>query len=425
MKPTETVNVRRSSRQTRKPGKSTTGDEYDVVPPILKENQRTKRKIQPGGLSICELQRLENIRQNQEFLSSIKLLQAKQDLKLGTLQRAIRKQNKIQWSELLPPRTKSLRIQKIKAEKLLLEPHGTYSKATQVKCLRKPDGPITMEAVNMEEGSPLPYELLELWSENSIEVEKEELDLKVYRSNLKNMELSEIGGAAKVVKNRIFSSAFHPCSSRLLMAAGDKSGGVALWNLDSAMGNNGVLQFEPHTKPVACMAFSTSRPTELLTLSYDGTLRSTDVKRAVFDEVYRIKNALRTFDFLSDDSLTLVAGDWYGDIAIVDRRTPGTSHESIYSLDTTTVCCVHVHPVQKQYVMVAENSIVSIYDVRCLKESSCKPVTQLLGHSDSISSAYFSPGTGNRVLTSCLDDSIRIFDASKLISNAPLLTSIK
>lgn len=32
-----------------------------------------------------------------------------------------------------------------------------------------------------------------------------------------------------------------------------------------------------------------------------------------------------------------------------------TSHESLHSLDTKTVRCVHVHPVQKQYIMVAEN----------------------------------------------------------------------
>lgn len=36
---------------------------------------------------------------------------------------------------------------------------------------------------------------------------------------------------AKVVKDRIFSAAFHPCSSALLMAAGDKWGKIGLWKL--------------------------------------------------------------------------------------------------------------------------------------------------------------------------------------------------
>ncbi|KAK6294327.1 hypothetical protein J4Q44_G00351570 [Coregonus suidteri] len=412
MKHTDTenvVSVRCLARETCKP-KTFTPDE-----------------IQPGGLSTYELERLENIRQNQEFLTSIKLLEAKQDLKPETTQRGLKRQklSKVPRTEILPPRTKSVRIQKIEAEKPPPEPRRTYYKTERVNRARKPEGPINMEPVNMEEDSSLPPELLKLWTKDSIKEEKEELDLKEYRNTLKSMELSEIGGVAKVVKCRIFSAAFHPCSSRLLMAAGDKWGGVGLWNLDSDMGDDGVLLFEPHVRPVACMAFSRSHPTDLLTLSYDGTLRSTDVEKAIFDEVYRIKDGLRTFDFLSHDCSTLVTGDWYGDVAIVDRRTPGTSHESLHSLDTKTVRCVHVHPVQKQYIMVAENSIVSIYDARCLKASSSEPVSQLYGHSKSISSAYFSPGTGNRVVTTCLDDNIRIYDTSELTSRAPLLTSIQ
>ncbi|KAM9422471.1 WD repeat-containing protein 76 isoform 7-T12 [Salvelinus alpinus] len=431
MKPANTENgvpVLHSAKEGCKP-KKFTPDEVLVPNPSFKENQGMKRKIQPGSLSIYELERLENIRQNQVFLSSIKLLEAKQDLKTEKTHRGLKKQklNKVAWTEILPPRTKSLRIQKKEAERLPLppEPHRIYYEAERIERARKPEGPISMEPINMEEDSSLPPELLKLWTEDLIKEEKEELGLGEYRSTLKSMELSEIGGVVKVVKSRICSVAFHPCSSRLLMAAGDKLGGVGLWNLDSDMGDEGVLLFEPHVRPVACMAFSRSHPTDLLTLSYDGTLRSTDVEKAVFDEVYRIKDGLRTFDFLSHDCSTLVTGDWYGDVAIVDRRTPGTSHESLHSLDTKTVRCVHVHPVQKQYIMVAENSIVSIYDARCLKASSSEPVSQLYGHSKSISSAYFSPGTGNRVVTTCLDNNIRIYDTSELTSRAPLLTSIQ
>lgn len=50
-------------------------------------------------------------------------------------------------------------------------------------------------------------------------------------------------------------------------------------------GDDGVLLFEPHTRPVGCMAFSTARPTQLLSLSYDGSLRCMDVEKAVFDDV--------------------------------------------------------------------------------------------------------------------------------------------
>uniref|UniRef100_A0A8C5I7D3 WD repeat-containing protein 76 n=1 Tax=Gouania willdenowi TaxID=441366 RepID=A0A8C5I7D3_GOUWI len=212
---------------------------------------------------------------------------------------------------------------------------------------------------------------------------------------------------AKVVKDRIFSAAFHPCSSSLLLAAGDKGGRVGLWKLGGDWGDDGVLLFEPHTRPVCCMAFSPAHPTQLLSLSYDGSLRCMDVEKSVFDDVYNAQDALKTFDFMSHDSLTMVVGSLYGDVAIVDRRTPGNSHESLHSLDPKSLRCVSVHPLQRHYFAVAESRVVSIYDSRRLNKNKSQAVSQLHGHSLSISSAYFSPWTGNRVVTSCLDDNIR------------------
>uniref|UniRef100_A0A8P4G3K5 WD repeat-containing protein 76 n=1 Tax=Dicentrarchus labrax TaxID=13489 RepID=A0A8P4G3K5_DICLA len=326
--------------------------------------------------------------------------------------------------EVLPAR-KSLRLQKKEAEILTLppEPSGTviYEQSSRLK---KPPGPLPMDPINMEEGSKLPSQLLELCSEDSREERKMELDLKGYHSALKNMRITE-DRVAKVVKDRIFSAAFHPCTSSLLMAAGDKWGKVGLWNLGGDWDDDGVLLFEPHTRPVGCVAFSRAHPTHLLSLSYDGSLRCMDVEKAVFDDVYDTDDGLKTFDFMSHDCSTLVVGNWYGEVAIVDRRTPGNSHESLHSLDPKTLRCVSVHPLQKQYFAVAESKVVSIYDSRCLKKTKTQTVSQLHGHSLSISSAYFSPCTGNRVLTSCMDNHIRIYDTSAMTTKSPLLTSVR
>uniref|UniRef100_A0A8C5NHX5 WD repeat-containing protein 76 n=1 Tax=Gouania willdenowi TaxID=441366 RepID=A0A8C5NHX5_GOUWI len=250
------------------------------------------------------------------------------------------------------------------------------------------------------------------------------LEFLLYCSTLKTMRLTE-ERVAKVVKDRIFSAAFHPCSSSLLLAAGDKGGRVGLWKLGGDWGDDGVLLFEPHTRPVCCMAFSPAHPTQLLSLSYDGSLRCMDVEKSVFDDVYNAQDALKTFDFMSHDSLTMVVGSLYGDVAIVDRRTPGNSHESLHSLDPKSLRCVSVHPLQRHYFAVAESRVVSIYDSRRLNKNKSQAVSQLHGHSLSISSAYFSPWTGNRVVTSCLDDNIRVYDTSAMTSTSSLLTTIR
>uniref|UniRef100_A0A3B4A0I0 WD repeat-containing protein 76 n=1 Tax=Periophthalmus magnuspinnatus TaxID=409849 RepID=A0A3B4A0I0_9GOBI len=239
-----------------------------------------------------------------------------------------------------------------------------------------------------------------------------------YRSTLSKMKITK-DNVAKVVKKRIFSAAFHPSSSNILMAAGDYSGQVGLWSLSSTWGDDGVLLFEPHSRPVTCMAFSSANPTYFLSTSYDGS-----IIKCAQGRFPKPRYHILTFDFLSHDCMSVVVGTWFGDIAFVDRRTPGNTHESLHRLDTKTVRCVSVHPLQKQYFAVAESQFVNIYDSRFMKKSKSTPVCQLMGHSKSITSAYFSPNSGNRILTSCMDNYIRIYDTSTT-SKAPLLKTIR
>ncbi|XP_038136731.1 WD repeat-containing protein 76 [Cyprinodon tularosa] len=377
-----------------------------------------------GGLSEYELERLENIRKNQAFLSSINLFQAREDLHQTTRpkpsQRGLRSTAVVK--EVLPPR-KSLRLQNKPAEKLTLpkEPTDSFDHHLN-RVLKKPPGPVLMDAINQEEGVKIPPQLIDHCSEKKKKI-KTNLDLKEYISALKGMKITE-DNVAKVVKDRIFSAAFHPCSSSLLMAAGDKWGKVGLWNLGAEWGNDGVLLFEPHSRPVSCMEFSTAHPTQLLSVSYDGSLRCMDIEKAVFDDVYDIDDGLKTFTFMSPDCSTLLVGNWFGEVAIVDRRTPGNSHESLHSLNTKAVRSLSVHPLQMQYFAAAEGRTVSIYDSRYLKKTNSKAVSHLHGHSLVINSAYFSPCSGNRVLTSCLDNHIRIYDTSSMTAAPPVLRSL-
>ncbi|XP_031169885.1 WD repeat-containing protein 76 isoform X2 [Sander lucioperca] len=405
--------VRRSSRNVLTPTR------FQYSPEIA---TAINKKGGHAGLSSYELERLENIRQNQAFLSSINLFQATEELKQVTRpkpskRRLIRSQTAIEKGVTV---RKSLRLQS-----LTLPPKPGERQLYRLS-RKKPPGPLLMKPVNMEDEAKLPSQLLELFSEDSTEDRKIELDLKEYCSALKNMTKTE-NRVAKVLKKRLVTAAFHPCTSSLLMATGNTLGNVALWKLDSDWGNDGVLRFEPHALAVACIAFSRAHPTHLLSLSRDGSLRCMDVQKAVFDDVYDSEEQLRTFDFLSHDCTSLVVGHFNGKVAIVDRRTPGNSHESIHSLKYThSLLCVSVHPLQKQYFAVAENKIVNIYDSRYLKKKKkSKTVSRLHGYSLSIHSAYFSPRTGNRVLTSCNDGYIRIYDTSAVTKKAPLLTSIK
>nr|XP_055063991.1 WD repeat-containing protein 76 [Misgurnus anguillicaudatus] len=389
------------------------------------KSNNTHSKKSPSGyrksLSEYELKRLETIRQNQAFLSSLKLSEISDALRAKPKQteRGLKREKKV--TEMLPVR-KSLRLQNRDAR----TPHTIEVKESidkePGKTVRIPPGPIPLDPVYLDEHVRLPEDLLNIWNEDPIQQKAGRSDLTSYQKMLQKMTIDD-SGVMKVVEDRIFSAAFHPASSSLLMAAGNIWGQLGLWKMGAKWGDDGVLHFKPHSQTISCMAFS-SKPSNLITVSYDGFARSMDLEKAVFDEVYHSASKLRSFDFMSSDCSTLLIGDWNGDVAVVDRRTPGTSYESRRNLDSKTVRCVHVHPVQQQYFVVAGNRSVHIYDLRSLKMRRSQAICGLNGHSHTITSAYFSPSTGNRVITTCMDDNIRVFNTSQMIDGAPLLSSV-
>uniref|UniRef100_A0A8D0G104 WD repeat-containing protein 76 n=1 Tax=Sphenodon punctatus TaxID=8508 RepID=A0A8D0G104_SPHPU len=269
-----------------------------------------------------------------------------------------------------------------------------------------PPGPLQMIATSENQSHELTREFLDTWTRIS------QVPLVIihpfcrrYKAGLNDMVLHE-EAVRKVVKNRIYSLAIHPSESRTLVAAGDKSGGIGLWDLDCPS-EAGLCVFMPHSQPVSCMYFSPFHPAHLLSLSHDGTVRCGDVTRAVFEEVFRSEEySFSSFDFLAADASTLLVGAWDGDVAVVDRRTPGTGCELSADMNSRTTRTVHVHPVNRQYFVAAGAGNVCVYDVRRLKRSGNKPVSSLLGHAKSVASAYFSPVTGSRVVTTCADDTL-------------------
>uniref|UniRef100_A0A9J8BCH1 WD repeat-containing protein 76 n=1 Tax=Cyprinus carpio carpio TaxID=630221 RepID=A0A9J8BCH1_CYPCA len=418
--------VRRTSRRIRE--KQNQENKQNLPPNCLTfveetiQETRIKHDMQSlpahrEGLSEYELERLENIRQNQAFLSSLKLPQISEHLrpKPKPTQKGLKREKT--ETEMLPVR-KSLRIQN-KGPQTAITLEMTSSAEEKAK---KAQGPIPLDPINLDEHVRLPEDLINLWNEVPLEQETGMSDLKSYQQMLQKLSIND-DFVVKVVKDRICSAAFHPSSSNLLMAAGDKSGHVGLWKPDAEWGDDGVIYFEPHSRAVTSMAFS-SHPCNLITVSFDGSARSMDLEKAVFDEVYRSPSGLKSFDFLSTNCSTLLLGVWNGDVAVVVRRTPEKLHESLYTMAANPLRCVHVHPVQQHYFVVAESSFVNVYDLRHLKRRNNQAVGELKGHSRSVSSAFFSPLTGSRVLTTCMDNKIRVFDTSQMNGRTPVLKSI-
>ncbi|XP_069722731.1 WD repeat-containing protein 76 [Phaenicophaeus curvirostris] len=377
-------------------------------------------------LSAYERKRLKNLTENAKFFAALKLHETAAKLQqIATKSQShITKRAKPKKVKDETVRRRSMRLQRIQPSGIPMPEVPAQPEAEEYP--QVPAGPLPMIPEDQVESSKLTEDLLMTWMRISemkaSDTRKHTPDMERYRGNLSRMVLRE-ENIKKVVKSRVSSMAIHPSESVLFVAAGDKLGQLGLWNVD-CKSEEGTHVFVPHNFLVSCMHFSPFNPAHLLSLSND-TLRCGDVTRAVFDEVCRGEEEFSSFAFLEDTASTAVVGHWNGKVTVVDRRTPGMSPELSADIGFKRTRTVHVHPVNKQYFLAAGSVDVCIYDVRCLKPTGNKPVSTLKGHTKSVASAYFSPVTGNRVVTVCADDRLRVYDTTSLLPNAAVLSTVR
>ncbi|NWT01890.1 WDR76 protein, partial [Mionectes macconnelli] len=358
-------------------------------------------------LSAYERKRLKNITENAKFFASLKLHESAARLNQIATKRQPHgtKRSKRKKVEDETARRRSMRL--LRVEPSIPVPEAPTQPGAE-EYPQVPAGPVPMIPEDQLESSKQTEALLNTWmriSELRVDdTDRHTPDIERYQESLSSMVLSE-ENIRKVVKSRVCSVAIHPSESTILVAAGDKWGHVGLWNV-SCGSEEGAHIFIPHNLQVNCMHFSPCNPAHLLSLSTD-SLRCGDVTRAVFDEICRSEENFSSFDFLDGSASTAIVGQWDGDVAVVDRRTPRALPELSAHTGMKRTRTVHVHPVNKQYFLAAGLVDVCVFDVRCLKPKGNQPVSSLIGHTKSVASAYFSPVTGSRVVTVCADDKLR------------------
>ncbi|XP_069862085.1 WD repeat-containing protein 76 [Dipodomys merriami] len=383
-----------------------------------------------SGLSPYERKRLKNISENANFFASLQLSESAARLREMIKRKSPkckRKKPKKREDEIGCRR--SMRLLKVEPSEIsfLPPPVKTTVEEEEEEDPLLPPGPLEMIPEN-EDDNELFKGLLQTWAEMSKTCRKSYQkglsSIKSYKANLNSMVIRE-DTVRKLVDGSISSVAMHPSETRILVAAGARTGQIGIWDLTQRCEEGGMFRFYPHSRHVRCMYFSPANPAHILSLSYDGTLRCGDFSSAVFEEVYRNeRSGLSSFDFLTEDASTLLVGHWSGHISLVDRRTPGMSDEKLSS-SMEQIRTVHVHPVHRQYFITAGLRDIHIYDARCLNSRRRQPLFALTGHTKSISSAYFSPVTGNRVVTTGYDCKLSVFDSSCISSQIPLLTTIR
>ncbi|KAK9840258.1 hypothetical protein WJX74_006309 [Apatococcus lobatus] len=225
---------------------------------------------------------------------------------------------------------------------------------------------------------------------------------------------------------------FHPTRDNIVVS-GDKKGEVAVWDFHKvtersvykthkALTNH--VRFLPSSDGAACCSAAT-----------DGTLKELDIETGSDKELLNC-NPEGWITGVTDEKAWIML---YG-LGVSWRRSliaVGDSKGMVYFLDRRQkdpICCHQLHkkgnkvtsadfhPVDKDLLLTASNDWqAKLSDMRML----CAPLTEgskgkgqmqppievvSMEHPKVVNSAWFSPVTGQKIMTTCIDNRIRIWD---------------
>lgn len=243
---------------------------------------------------------------------------------------------------------------------------------------------------------------------------------------LKRLTLAE-KDVAKVCPKGITHMDFMPRDDLLLVAAGDKEGGIGLrvppdvepvaptgddMEADDDDGAaDGVILWRPFSQYVSGVKWAKTGAQRLFACSYDGSVRSLDVGAGQWLESFvSSEQEWSSFDVTADGN-TAYMGDNDGGVTILDMRSSNTVAGSAFSAHTHRVNCTSLEPgSQNMLATSASDATVCLWDIRKGLSRGAKPLHQL-DHGKSCHGAYWAPQGAARVLTTSYNDQICIFGA--------------
>ncbi|XP_027850967.2 WD repeat-containing protein 76-like [Aphis gossypii] len=216
----------------------------------------------------------------------------------------------------------------------------------------------------------------------------------------------------KVIESGIKSLAIHPSETSLIVAAGDKKGNIILYNR-----NSNIQIFIAHKALVNCISFCSWDLNKLFTTSYDGSFGCSDIAKNTFDIIYRteqnrINKKSNSTTWHSEYERNFLIGNDSGHVEMIDLRIPNKIINSAWCHERS-VRTVQCHPLQKHYFLTSsETGMVSLWDIRSMTDKSINPILQFK-HPKVLTSSFFS-AHGNKMISTCNDNNIRIFNTEQL-----------
>lgn len=240
---------------------------------------------------------------------------------------------------------------------------------------------------------------------------------------IKSLSLAE-HDVAKVTKAGTVHLSFMPGSSDVI-AAGDKKGGVGIWrvNAEEREGScDGVHVFAPHAQYVSGLVWGQRSGNQLLTASYDGSVRRLDVEKGMFSLVHSDEDV--EYSALNSSGSVLYLGTNNGYLDAVDLRIPSRPNNVLHSLHVSekkiNTVDIDVRGTAHHLACSGTDCTVKVFDTRKVLKTTSQPSASkltaplLIGHHPrACQGAYFAPDGSGRIVSTSFDNTVRVWDSSK------------
>ena len=411
------------------------------------ENEKTANSGEE--LSDYEKLRMANIQKNQLFLNSLGIDAVKPTetiiKKSNTTVRGAIKKKGLTKVELPTRRSGRVTIEKLSAEVKELEEKAGNNEQLKVKkeeleiliAAKKSEGSYGSYEPNTNEFAEdsrarITDDYISMMNPSNADDDEDEIGKEIvnnlkaiqkkvqhpksksddYAKRISKLKVSE-DDFAKVSEARITSIWAHPSDQKVIVAAGDKTGCVGIWDVNSnAEGHGGVYRYNPHASNVISLYSDFSDPSKLFSGSYDGTIRCLDLNKEAFSLVFEAEESI--YDVMFKDvafsgSNKAYIGTKGGEINFVDLRVGNKKYQWSYdTLSDTSLNSVQIHPTSDHYIISAGlKGITQVHDLRNASKK-WKPLVKMEEHTKSVTSAYVSPD-GKYMASLGLDDTIKIW----------------
>ncbi|CAL5388528.1 unnamed protein product [Camellia sinensis] len=213
---------------------------------------------------------------------------------------------------------------------------------------------------------------------------------------------------------RVTCLEFHPTRNNILLS-GDKKGQLGVW--DYCKVHEKIVYGNIHGCILNNMKFKPTNDGTVYAASSDGTISCTDLETGISSSLMNLNpngwqgpsswRMLYGLDVNSEKGVVLVA-DNFG--YLMDIRSNSKVGETILiHKKGSKVVGLHCNPVQPDLLLSCGNDhFARIWDMRRLESGSslCS-----LAHRRVVNSAYFSPRSGSKILTTSQDNRVRVWDS--------------